>query len=184
MAFPVLVDACVLVSMPKTDLMLRLADAQEFRVLWSEEILDEVERNLITAIGLDPMSARRRVDAMRSHFPDAMVEDYEGLIPAMTNHEKDRHVLAAAVRANAELIVTDNKRDFPPNAVKPYEISVSTPDDFLLDQLDLSPDTVLDVTHQIVRDMKNPVMTWSAYCEGLQASGLPLFSRALAQSSE
>lgn len=113
-----------------------------------------------------------------------MVEDYEGLIPAMTNHEKDRHVLAAAVRANAELIVTDNKRDFPPNAVKPYEISVSTPDDFLLDQLDLSPDTVLDVTHQIVRDMKNPVMTWSAYCEGLQASGLPLFSRALAQSSE
>lgn len=55
-----------------------------------------------------------------------MVKDYEGLIPAMTNHEKDRHVLAAAVRANAELVVTDNKKDFPLSAVKPMK-SVSRP---------------------------------------------------------
>lgn len=113
-----------------------------------------------------------------------MVKDYEGLIPAMTNHEKDRHVLAAAVRANAELVVTDNKKDFPLSAVKPYEISVSTPDDFLLDQLDLSPEAVMDVAQQIVRDMKNPAITWSQYCEGLETSGLPLFSRALIQNAD
>ncbi|MGY4844783.1 hypothetical protein ACW9PK_08500 [Kocuria sp. MNB10] len=67
----------------------------------------------------------------------ALVENYESLVPAMTNDPKDRHVLAAAVRSRAELIVTSNQKDFPATALKPYDVAVRSPDDFLLDQLDL-----------------------------------------------
>lgn len=135
MSFPVVLDACVLIPMPTADLLLRLATAKQFRPLWSNKILDEVERNLVKKLNIKPSQARSRVDAMRNFFPDALVEHYEGLIPAMTNDPKDRHVLAAAVRAGAELIVTSNTKDFPATTLNPYDIGVRSPDDFLLDQL-------------------------------------------------
>jgi hypothetical protein len=55
-------------------------------------------------------------------FPDAMVTGYEALVPAMTNDPKDRHVLAAAVRADAAVIVTANLKDFPASALDPYDL--------------------------------------------------------------
>ncbi|MFD3507652.1 hypothetical protein [Nocardia sp. NPDC058666] len=76
---------------------------------------------------------------MQSAFPDAMVTGYESLIEGMENDPKDRHVLAAAVRSAAEVLVTFNIRDFPERAVKPYDLTAITPDEFLLDQLDLHP---------------------------------------------
>ena len=61
-------------------------------------------------------------------FPDAMVEGFEELIPAMTNHEKDRHVLAAAVKCGAHAIVSDNQKDFPPESMAPYNLECLTAD--------------------------------------------------------
>jgi len=57
----------------------------------------------------------------------------------MTNDPKDRHVLAAAVRGNADAMVTANLKDFPPTALAPYELEALHPDEFLLDQLALDP---------------------------------------------
>jgi len=74
---------------------------------------------------------------MRRSFPDAEVAGYATLIDSMTCDEKDRHVLAAAVRSDAEVLVTFNVTDFPEASVKSYDIEVVSPDDFLLDQLDL-----------------------------------------------
>lgn len=179
-AFPILVDACVLIPIAKADLLLRMAMARQYRLLWSEEILAEVERNLTSQLGIPPEAARRRVTAMRRSFPDALVENYEGLIPAMTNEEKDRHVLAAAVYSNAKLIVTDNVRDFPPLSVHPYDIDVRTTDDFLLDQLDLHPAGTLQIVEEIIEDMKKPTMTLRGYiCSLYERMHLPLFAAEL-----
>ncbi|MEU4773363.1 hypothetical protein [Micromonospora sp. NPDC023644] len=82
---------------------------------------------------------------MREHFPEAMVSGYEHLINEMTNHPKDRHVLAAAVAADAEAIVTANLRDFPDHALAPYAIEVLHPDDFLCTLLDESPSRIADI---------------------------------------
>lgn len=76
---------------------------------------------------------------MRRTFPYAAVSGHQTLIPAMTNAPKDRHVLAAAVRAGAAVIVTANLTDFPAYALDQYDIEVMHPDEFLLDQLDLYP---------------------------------------------
>ncbi len=70
---------------------------------------------------------------MAHAFPEALVEDYELLVPAMPNHEKDRHVAAAALKAGAQVIVTHNLRDF---GSLPDGIEAQAPDDFLVDLFD------------------------------------------------
>lgn len=138
MPFRVLLDACVLVPYHLSDLLLRLGETELFDPLWSAAILDEVRRHV-------PAGAQGRVDRMARAFPLADVEGYEGLIPAMSNQEKDRHVLAAAVRGGAALVVTADLKDFPADALEPYAIEAIHPDAFLLDQLDLDPGRVLRV---------------------------------------
>lgn len=165
MFFPALLDANVLVPMPLADLVLRLAEAETYRPLWSEQVLDEVERTLVFKFGLTSERARRRIGDMRTEFPDAMVTDFEPLIEVMTNDSKDRHVLAAAVRANVEIIVTDNVKHFPARACDPYDISVVSPDEFLLDQLDLYEAETLQCLREQIEDLTRPPISMSAFLE-------------------
>lgn len=80
---------------------------------------------------------------MTAYFPDARVTGYESLIGSMTNHPKDRHVLAAAVAGRADVLVTENIRDFPPGSAAHLGITVARQDDFLSGLLELYPDAVL-----------------------------------------
>lgn len=94
---------------------------------------------------------------MNRAFPDALVTGYEALIDEMTNDPKDRHVLAAAVRGGAEVLVTENLRDFPPGTLSPYDLQVVSQDAFLLDQLDLRPAEVIDaLRRQVSRYHREP----------------------------
>lgn len=90
----------------------------------------EVERNLGPIADITAEQARRRLATMRAAFPTALVTDHQDLIPVMTKHLKDRHVLACAVRAGAALIVTANLRDFPADALDPYDMQAVHPDNF------------------------------------------------------
>jgi len=159
MAFPVLLDACVLVPMPLVDFLLRLADEGIYRPLWSQDILAEARRTLINKLNKTPEEADKRLNIMREHFIDAEVTGYQELIGAMRNDEKDRHVLAAAVRERAAVIVTTNLAHFPAAAVEPYNIEVRHPDDFLLDQIDLYEDATRSALLGIVAAYTNPPFT-------------------------
>jgi predicted nucleic acid-binding protein len=113
-ARPVVLDACVLVPMPLADTLLRLAAGPRlFLPKWSDQIMVEVTRTLRETFGLSDRKAMHRESEIRQHFPEAWIEDYEDLIPAMTNHPKDRHVLAAAAHAGVKVIVTYNIKEFP-----------------------------------------------------------------------
>ena len=51
---------------------------------------------------------------MDRHFPDALVVGFEPLIDGLTLPDADdRHVLAAAIRGQADVIITQNLKDFP-----------------------------------------------------------------------
>lgn len=126
-------DACVLIPMPLADTLLRLAASPRFyQPRWTDRIMAEVSRNLRENFGLSAKQAAYRESEIRKHFPEAWVEGYEGLISAMRNSEKDRHVLAAAVHSNSQIIVTYNGKDFPPKALAPYSITVQGPSTFLI----------------------------------------------------
>ena len=118
----------------------------------------------------------RRIAEMVRSFPDAMVTGYETLTDGMTNDPKDRHVLAAAVRANAEVIVTFNLADFPEAALKPYDIVAVHPDEFLLDQLDLYPAQTIEVLEQQAASYRREPTTVGQLLPLLDRTGLPKFA--------
>src|SRR5581483_807542 len=97
-AFPVVIDACALYPYSLRDTLLRLAEAEFFDLYWSAEILEETRKNLVEDYGASPEAAAKVITAMTEAFDGACVpsERIAQLAPAMSNDEKDRHVLAAA----------------------------------------------------------------------------------------
>ena len=172
--FKVVLDACVLIPLSVCDTLLRAAQAGLFQLVWTEAILDEVERNLVRGLKLPEALARRRVAAMRRTFPEAVVTGYEHLVPAMRNDEKDRHVTAAATLAGAQLIVTANLQDFRAEDLPPG-MEAKSPDDFLVDLLDLDPERMLQVLREQAAVLKKPPMPLWRLLEGLSVS-LPTFA--------
>jgi predicted nucleic acid-binding protein len=173
--FPALLDTCVLYSAYLCDTLLRLAEAEAFRPLWSSGILTELRQNLIEA-GIRPDRVDRRIDHMSRSFPDAMVTAYESLLEGMDNDPKDRHVLAAAVRARAEVIVTFNIRDFPEKTLQQYDLIAVHPDEFLLDQLNLYPGLTLEVLEQQAACYRREPTTVAGLLPLLERTGLPQFA--------
>lgn len=144
-------------------------------------MIEELERNLTEKVpNMTPEKAARRIAFMRNHYPDAMVTGYEMLIPHMKCEEKDRHVLAAASMGKAEVIVTANVKGFPDEALKPHNISAKTPDEFLLDQLDLYPEETSQTVVEAVGDRRNPPERISDYLHEL-GKLVPEFSRKVAE---
>jgi hypothetical protein len=104
----------------------------------------EVSRSLQEDFGLSAEKTLYRETQIRRHFQEAWVEGYEDLIPGMTNHSKDRHVLAAAVRSSAKAIVTYNLKDFPHSSLAPPSITVQGPSAFLKELYNQAPSAVMD----------------------------------------
>lgn len=96
---------------------------------------------------------------MRAVFPDAMVEGYQPLLATMANSPKDRHVLAAAIRGQAAVIVTANLKDFTAPHLQPYDLAALHPDDLRRDQLDLYPMETLAALAEMRRHLVDPQLT-------------------------
>lgn len=180
MRFPALLDTNVLYGALLNDLVLTLADHGLFRPLWSEEILTELKRNLRRS-GESRELSEKRVSTMMRYFPDAMVTGYEALVSTMTNDPKDRHVLAAAIRGGAEVLVTFNLKDFPPASLQGYDVEVVHPDTFLLDQLDLHPARTRQALVELVANYENPAMTVHDFLLALTRAAVPEFAEAARQ---
>ncbi len=138
----IVLDTCVLAPMPLCDTLLRLAESPAlYAPRWSSDILRELKSTLIK-MGYSEAQVTRRLTAMDAAFEDAAISGYGHLVESMTNHPKDRHVLAAAVSDHARAIVTHNIRDFPVTALRKFGVEALTPDEFLLRHAIRNPDLV------------------------------------------
>lgn len=181
MSFPAFFDTNVLYGALLNDLVLEMADRGLFRPLWSADVLEELRRNLVRAVE-DVALVEKRIATMEQFFPDAMVTGYGDLVATMTNDPKDRHVLAAAVRARAEVLVTFNLRHFPQDSVAPFDVEIVHPDDFLLDQLDLYHGATLRSINQLVDNYQSPAMTVEDFLLALTRAGVPKFAEAVREA--
>lgn len=151
MPFAVVYDACVLYPSITRDLLIRVAIERMVRAHWSAEILDEVFRNLIgDRPDLDPNALLRTRQLMEAALPAAMITDYQPLLAGLDLPDPDdRHVLAVAITANAQLIVTDNLRDFPAETLARFGLEARGSDDFLIDQIHIDIVTVRHIVRAI-----------------------------------
>lgn len=174
MARPVaLLDANVLYPARLRDLFIRLAIAGLYQARWSQHILDECFDNLREHrpdLNDAQLSRTRRLMAIA--LPDAIVTGYESRIPEHDLPDPDdRHVLAAALMANATHLVTANLADFPPDRIPPGPLLVS-PDEFILELTEDDPDAAVEVVEAQAADLRNPPMTTGELLDGLVAVGL------------
>lgn len=138
--------------------------------------LEEAQRDLILKRD-DEGSIRRRFRLLRQNFPEWEVEGYEALIGPLKCDEKDRHVLAVAIRCGASQIVTSNVKDFPDSALAPFNIEAISPDDFLLNVLELSPKDVAAVLREQAAALNKPTLTVDEVLAELASCGAPNFAR-------
>jgi hypothetical protein len=173
MRFVVLFDACVFYPAPLRDFLMRLAVTGLFAARWTDQIHDEWTDNLIEARPeLAPHLPRTR-GLMNQAVPDCLVTGYEALIDGLTLPDPDdRHVLAAAIRCNAQIIVTFNLKDFPQATLDPYGIEAMHPDTFVEHQLGLHQGAVIGAAKRHRAALRNPPKSPDEYLETLAAQGL------------
>ncbi|GAA2157711.1 PIN domain-containing protein [Pedococcus bigeumensis] len=181
MGFVVVYDANVLYPSTLRDLLIRIAQTGLVQAKWTDQILDEVFTNLrANRPDLDPARLDRTRDLMNRAVRDCRVTGYESLIEGLPLPDPDdRHVLAAAIRARAQVIVTNNLADFPADALQTWDIEAKSPDDFVLDQLDLNRDAVYGAVQRIADSWTNPPGTVADIIAALERDGLVQSAAAL-----
>lgn len=181
MRFTALLDANVLYPAPIRDLFMRLAVSDIFAARWTNRIHDEWIRNLLkNRPDLNIQQLERTKNLMNAHVRDGLVEDYE-IFEQNLNlpDEDDKHVLAAAIKCNAQAIVTFNLKDFPAGELSKYDIEAIGPDEFLRNQLDLNLALVCHVVKQHRAALMSPSKSISDYLDTLESCGLVISADVL-----
>lgn len=173
--FTVIYDSCVLYPAPLRDLLMRLAITDLYHAKWTQEIHKEWMRSLLKN---RPDLSAERLELVRArmdlHVRDCLVEGYEDLIDSIKlPDQNDRHVVAAAIKANAQTIVTYNLSDFPTSYLSKFEIDVQHPDEFLRHLLDLAPARVIATVQETRKSLQNPPKSSSEYLAILEKQSLP-----------
>ncbi len=179
--YPVVLDACVLYPARLRDLLMHLGLAGLYQPKWSAVIHDEWRRNLLLQRSdINPEALARTTDLMNLALPDANVTGFETLIEGISLPDPDdRHVLAAAIRSNADVIVTLNLKDFPSGVLAGFGIEALHPDDFISDLFDLNHSVALNAVRLQRNALKKPPMTTEEFLEMLLKQGLPMTVKAL-----
>lgn len=173
-SFVAIYDACVLYPAQLRDILIRVALSDLFQARWTEHIHAEWMRNLAAnRPDLTSEQLQHTRAAMDRAVPDCLVRDYEPYIDSLALPDPDdRHVLAAAIRAQAGVIVTLNLRDFPAAALQPYGITAQHPDEFLIHLFDLAPGVVCAAFRDMRLALRRPPKSVRELQDDLLKAGL------------
>lgn len=180
--FTAFLDASVLYPAPLRDLLLELAVSDLYRAKWSSSVHEEwINALLRIRDDLTREQLERTRDLMNAHVRDALVADFEDLIDVLKLPDPDdRHVLAAAIKGRADLIVTANLKDFPAEVLGRWGMEAQHPDEFLTHQFHLSQPTFLRAVKTVRLRLKNPPKSVDEYLDTLRAQGLLATVREIA----
>lgn len=179
--FTAVYDACVLYPASMRDLLLRLGQTGLFRARWTRRIVDEALRSLESdRPDLEPARLRRTGELINASIRDCLVVDHEALAGSIRLPDPDdRHVVAAAVRCGAQVIVTNNVRDFPHEALDPLGIEARPPDAFVRHVIDVAPELVARVLVEQAAALARPPMSVWTLIARLGHAGLPTSMAAI-----
>lgn len=154
--FTAVLDTNVVYPVISRDLLFWFAHYDLYTPKWSKHIFREWKKVMLEK-GISEDDANKRIQKANDAFPDALVNNYERLIEHLQLPDQDdRHVLAAAIKTNANIIVTNNIQDFPETYLQSFGLSAKKADDFLTDIIDLNPKQAADAFREMVLNKKRP----------------------------
>lgn len=179
--FTAIYDACVLYPTAIRDLLMQLATTNLFRARWTKKIQEEWQGNLLAQRPeLDAAKLARTQELMNAAVRDCLIEGYEPLIDSIELPDPaDRHVVAAAIKAGADVIVTYNLKDFPKEALALHGLEAQHPDIFLAHALDLGQGVVCEAVKRCRTRNKNPPYAIDEYLTRLEKRELTQFVSGL-----
>jgi predicted nucleic acid-binding protein len=170
--FKAVLDTNVIYPVVIRDLLFWFAYYDLYTPKWSNHIFDEWV-SVMERKGVSKEEAQRRAQVANNAFPDALVSNYDGLVKSLELPDPDDcHVLAAAIKINANVIVTNNLKDFPEEYLDSFGLKVKSADDFLTDIIDLNHDEAVSAFKEMVLHKKNPELDEFQVLDLLRKSGL------------
>lgn len=139
----VLADANILFSRTLRDYVIYAADEGAIEIHWSRQILAEMSRNLREKLGLSHEDTSRLEQLMNGYIEYALLDVdpvHLAAVEAVEMDAEDRHVLAAAISADADILLTDNTKDFPAEWMAERGIELLTSGQLLIRLADAFPD--------------------------------------------
>ncbi len=167
-----MLDTNVIYPIDIRDLLFWFASYDLFTPKWSKHIFSEWE-DVMKRKNISDDEIQKRISKAQRAFPDALVENYEPLVDALNlPDEKDRHVLAAAIKTNANVIVTNNTKDFPNEYLAGFGLTAKTADDFLTDTIDLNNELAIEAFRALVLNRTNPNLDEYEVLDRFRKNGL------------
>lgn len=175
--FTAILDANVLYPFMVRDVLLTYARVGMYRARWTEEITTEWSDAVLKKKPHLSENIERTKKIMREQFPESIVDGYQSIVPSITLPDpNDRHVLAAAIKVGAHVIITENLSDFPSSILEPFGIEAQSADSFLLSVFELYPDEGIAALQQIRKRCVAPPYTGDEFVLALIRVGLVLFA--------
>ena len=168
-------DANILYSAAIRDVCMEVTLARLYRAKWSADVHREwLEAVLRNRPEISRLKLERTRELMDRFVPSAMVTGYEHLIESipLERDPNDRHVVAAAIVGQCDVIVTKNLAHFPNAKLQGFGLEAQHPDDFLANHLDLEPGTFCSAVRTARVEKKNPPYTVDEYLSNLTEQGL------------
>ena len=170
----VVLDACTLYPAALRDILMRLALHQLILARWTDTIHDEwIEAVLRDRSDLTRERLQRTRDLMDLHAEGSLVTGYERRMQGLELPDvDDRHVLAAAIEAEADMILTWNLRDFPEAVLASHGLCAATPDELLTGLVEEHREKMVAVLREARLSLKQPPLTAAEYLATLRNQGL------------
>jgi predicted nucleic acid-binding protein len=154
--FTCFLDTNVIYPIITRDILLWFAHFELYTPKWSPDIFNEWAE-VMQRKNISEAEIKKRIENVNLAFPGAIVYDYDSIVDTLNLPDlRDRHVLAAAIKSNAGIIVTNNLKDFPQAYLQRYNITAKNVDDFLTDLIDLNHEIALEAFKMMVSNKKNP----------------------------
>jgi hypothetical protein len=166
-------DACVLFRGGVRDFLLWTAEAGAFSPAWSTMIHEEWMRSRRDKYGDSASRLSYARSQMEQAFPGASFDPDPATLNTLSLPDmNDVHVVATAVAAEAQTIVTYNVGHFPKRALAAIGLRAETPDAFISRILPSARAEIIEGARLHRASLKSPAYDASAHLEHLASQEL------------